>query len=416
MFLWMLAGGKRIAYAKLPARQYIYSSIEEEAGKLCGKLHNLFLKLPLSSRKADSADSWLIQNKLQVYVWLGALKSKKNFPKGLPKGYKPCEEIRAADRPGLMPPVTLVYDERHQFELRAHMYQARSLIASDASGLSDPFAKVIFADCVQTTQVIEETLSPTWDEMLLFPVVTLYGNRLDLIADAPTVVVEVYDQDKVGKAEFIGRSFARTYIRFSDQFYSRPSLQWFDIRRGDEQAGQLLAAFELVQLTTRERTSVDYPGRLPEVRALSGRTDSGRPCPVYPVPPSIRPTLSKYRIEVLFWGLRDLKRVHFMSVDRPRVDVECSGHILSSSVILNYKRNPNFQIPVKHMDLELPDQELYCPPLTIRVMDCRSFGRFTLVGTHVIGSLSRYVWKEVSLLAEIQQTSAKFQEIFVDPR
>ena len=24
-------------------------------------------------------------------------------------------------------------------------------------------------------------------------------------------------------------------------------------------------------------------------------------------------------------------------------------------------------------------QELYCPPLTIRVVDCRSFGRFTLV-------------------------------------
>ena len=29
------------------------------------------------------------------------------------------------------------------------------------------------------------------------------------------------------------------------------------------------------------------------------------------------------RFEVLFWGLRDLKRVQFLPVDRPRVDVEC---------------------------------------------------------------------------------------------
>ncbi|XP_035229609.1 otoferlin-like, partial [Stegodyphus dumicola] len=99
---------------------------------------------------------------------------------------------------------------------------------------------------------------------------------------------------------------------------------------------------------------------------------------------------------VLFWGLRELKRVHLMTVDRPRVDIECAGHILQSSIILNYKKNPNFSTPVKYFDVELPDQEMYCPPLTIRVMDCRSFGRFTLVGTHVINSLQKYVFRPIS--------------------
>jgi Ca2+-dependent lipid-binding protein len=47
------------------------------------------------------------------------------------------------------------------------MYQARSLIGSDASGLSDPFARIVFNDQSVITQVIEETLSPTWDEMLI---------------------------------------------------------------------------------------------------------------------------------------------------------------------------------------------------------------------------------------------------------
>ncbi len=48
---------------------------------------------------------------------------------------------------------------------------------------------------------------------------------------------------------------------------------------------------------------------------------------------------------------------------------------------------------------ELPENERYCPPLTIRVRDCRTFGRFTLVGTHVVNSLHRYL-----------QDPEKFQE------
>lgn len=40
-----------------------------------------------------------------------------------------------------------------------------------------------------------------------------------------------------------------------------------------------------------------------------------------------------------------------MTVDRPRVDIECAGHVLQSSVILNYKKNPNFSTPVKYFDV-----------------------------------------------------------------
>ena len=96
---------------------------------------------------------------------------------------------------------------------------------------------------------------------------------------------------------------------------------------------------------------------------------------------------------MLFWGLRGLKRIQWMTVDKPRVDVECAGHIIQSSVIMNAKKNPNFSTTVKFLDIELPEQEMYCPPLTIRVVDCRSFGRFTLVGTHVINSIHKFLYK-----------------------
>lgn len=80
-----------------------------------------------------------------------------------------------------------------------------------------------------------------------------------------------------------------------------------------------------------------------------------------------------------------------MSVDKPRIDVECSGTILSSSIIQNAKRNPNFSSMLKFFDLELPVEENYAPPITIRCVDCRSFGRYTLVGTHQITSIHKFM-------------------------
>lgn len=63
-----------------------------------------------------------------------------------------------------------------------------------------------------------------------------------------------------------------------------------------------------------------------------------------------------FRIEVLFWGLRDLKRIYLLTADKPRVGVECAGNILYSSVIANSKKNPNFNTPIKFLELELPEQ------------------------------------------------------------
>jgi hypothetical protein len=45
---------------------------------------------------------------------------------------------------------------------------------------------------------------------------------------------------------------------------------------------------------------------------------------------------------------------------------------------------------------ELPEQELYRPPLTIRAVDCRSFGRYTLVGTHMINSIHKYMYEPMT--------------------
>ena len=56
-------------------------------------------------------------------------------------------------------------------------------------------------------------------------------------------------------------------------------------------------------------------------------------------------------VKVLFWGLRDLKRVNLAKVDRPRVDIECAGKGVQSALIQNYKKNPNFSTLVKWFEV-----------------------------------------------------------------
>uniref|UniRef100_A0A672YXM4 Otoferlin n=1 Tax=Sphaeramia orbicularis TaxID=375764 RepID=A0A672YXM4_9TELE len=384
VFIWMMSNNKRIAYARVPSKDILFSIVDEETGKDCGKVKAVFLKLP--GKKGFGPAGWTVQAKLELYLWLGLNKQRKDFLSGLPNGF---EEIKAAKTgPGLqsVPPVSLVYNMKQVFQLRAHMYQARSLFAADSSGLSDPFARVFFSSHSQVTEVLSETLCPTWDQLLVFDNVELFGEASELRDDPPIIVVEIYDQDTVGKAEFIGRTFAKPTIKMCDEHYGPPrfppQLEYYQIYRGNCTAGELLAAFELLQIGQGGRA---------ELPPLEGPTDSERG-PILPVPLGIRPVLSRYRIEVLFWGLRDLKRVNLAQVDRPRVDIECAGKGVQSALIQNYKKNPNFSTLVKWFEVDLPENELLHPPLNIRVVDCRAFGRYILVGSHAVSSLRRFIY------------------------
>ncbi|KAK7100137.1 hypothetical protein V1264_023132 [Littorina saxatilis] len=403
VFIWLISNNKRVAYHRLPARQLIYSIVDEERGKECGKVLTLLLRLP--GKKASGQAGWTIQTKLQVFLWLGLSKHKKDFLQGLPGGYEETKALKNAVKPNGVPPLMIHYTERQVFQLRAHMYQARQLIGSDASGLSDPYACVSFGGQSVSTEVIDETLSPTWDEMLILKEVEMYGTMEEIFDDPPTIVVEIFDKDSVGKSEFIGRALCKPVVKMSTEEYAPPKfpprLEWWDVYRGTERAGELLATFELLQLAAFGDTSGQD---LPPLDMPTMDKDRG---PIMPVPKGIRPVLSKHRIEVLFWGVRDIKRVHLQQVDRPRIDIECAGHVLTSTIIQNCKKNPNFGVPVKCFDVELPENELYCPPITIRCVDCRSFGRYTLVGTHVISNLHKFMY-----IPTTKQAKAALQKLF----
>uniref|UniRef100_A0A4W6EVY7 Otoferlin n=1 Tax=Lates calcarifer TaxID=8187 RepID=A0A4W6EVY7_LATCA len=380
VFIWMISNGKRIAYARVPSKDILYSSIDEERGKECGKVKTIFLRIP--GKKGFGPAGWTVQSKIEIYLWLGLNRQRKDYLNGLPNGF---EENKLSKGPGMptSPPISLTYMMKQIFQLRVHMYQARSLFAADSTGLSDPFARVFFSTQSQVTEVLAETLCPTWDQLLVFENVELFGEATELRDDPPIIVIEIYDQDTVGKADFMGRTFAKPVVKMADEHYGPPrfppQLEYYQIYRGNCTAGEMLAAFELLQIG---------PNGKADLPPIDGPTDMERG-PILPVPLGIRPVLSKYRIEVLFWGLRDLKRVNLAQVDRPRVDIECAGKGVQSALIPNYKKNPNFSTLVKWFEVN----ELLHPPLNIRVVDCRAFGRYTLVGSNAVTSLRKFIYR-----------------------
>ncbi|KAM5137599.1 fer-1-like protein 6 [Callospermophilus lateralis] len=383
VFIWMLSNNKRVAYARVAAKDLLYSPVREQMGKHCGRIQTHFLKLP-----GKRPPGWSVQAKVDVYLWLGSIQYSGAILDNLPAGYEAEMPPKVAGTNH--PPCNLLYQAQHTFQLRAHMYQARGLIAADSNGLSDPFAKVTFVSHCQTTKIISQTLSPTWNQMLLFNELVLHGEEREIMASPPLVVVELYDSDAVGKPEYLGATVAAPVVKLAGQDYEPPRLCYHPIFCGSISGGDLLAVFELLQVPPT---------------GLQGLPPLDPPdfTQIYPVPANIRPVLSKYRVEVLFWGVREMKKVQLLSVDRPQVLIECGGRGVKSCVIQSYKNNPNFSVQADAFEVELPENELLHPPLSICVVDWRAFGRSTLVGTYTINCLKQFLCKSREPPALISQ-------------
>lgn len=62
---------------------------------------------------------------------------------------------------------------------------------------TDPYAAVSFGTQSQLTECIEKTLSPMWDQTLIFDEITLYGPPELVQQNPPECVVEIFDKDMI---------------------------------------------------------------------------------------------------------------------------------------------------------------------------------------------------------------------------
>uniref|UniRef100_A0A8C7F3H9 Dysferlin, limb girdle muscular dystrophy 2B (autosomal recessive) n=1 Tax=Oncorhynchus kisutch TaxID=8019 RepID=A0A8C7F3H9_ONCKI len=268
-----------------------------------------------------------------------------------------------------------------RYHLRCYLYQARELLAMDKDSFSDSYAIVSFLHQSQKTVTVRNTLNPTWDQTLIFYEVEVFGDADVTERSPPNVVVELYDQDTYGADEFMGRCVCQPSTTPS------PRLAWYPIRMGDRSAGELLAAFELIR---REKPAVHHiPGQEPKDSDLPNPPPQREPN-VYMVPQGIKPVLQRTAVEILAWGVRNLKSFQLASVTSPSLQVECGGIMVQSCVIRSTKKKPNFDINTLFIDVRLPCEELYMPPIILKIIDNRQFGRKPVVGQCTIRNLEDY--------------------------
>ncbi|XP_039378296.1 fer-1-like protein 5 isoform X6 [Mauremys reevesii] len=300
-------------------------------------------------------------------------REKKILEEGEREKRSPAQNILQLNTPL----ITCVFQQPNYYQLHCYIYQARDLTPSDGRSSSDPYAHVSFLHRSQRTQTLTATLSPSWDQTLIFDHVLIYGDPQATRQDPPLVVLELFGQDIIDKDDFLGRSMCSPLVCLDLGSRHLPRLQWYPITKQQKEAGELLAAFELL-LDPKDGA----PGRLPTPSWKNG---------IYVIPSGIRPTLRLMAIEILAWGLRGLQSYNLLSVMSPSLVVECGGEAIQTAPIRDLHENPNFPINVFLMRVHLPMEEDLMPPIELKVVDNREFGYKPVVGQASVRSLRRYM-------------------------
>lgn len=79
---------------------------------------------------------------------------------------------------------------------------------------------------------------------------------------------------------------------------------------------------------------------MPELEEFVPKSKKG----ITSIPEDVKPKLAGYKIDVLFWGLRQLKKLHGMSITKAKITLDCTMASLDSEVVPKHELNfPSYQ-------------------------------------------------------------------------
>jgi hypothetical protein len=263
-------------------------------------------------------------------------------------------------------------EELRAFCLRVHVYQARSLPASDERGTLDPYVKVRFNGNKVKTSIKEQTCDPCWFETL-----EIDGNKLVMPDDpdfCPEIVVRVWDNDGMFAKNLPVCGFhlpLKEAVREVGATNSVPEPKWYECfmcsdtkeepKEEGNKKGELLISFQLIPKRTMNEVIK------PDIEKLV-----------------LQPKYKLGWLDIVVWGVRDLQGG---SNPYARFDIVGSdGRLTSYKSKRSSKptgRNANF---LEHIvtSIELPEDILFTPQLNVRVYDNIYGG----LKTELIGSIS----------------------------
>ncbi|CAH1647468.1 unnamed protein product [Spodoptera littoralis] len=341
--VWLLNGGSRVAFYKMSIADIVYSVIPEQNGSHCGRIQNIYLR-PLKCPKhmnTMATGCCCIAGKVELILWMGLYRQIHAFEGCLPKGYK----LKVKDFDMCLKTSTMM------LECRVFVYRAKLNTSVDRNNHAHPFVRINTLNSVKETKVQQKTLTPIWNQVLkIHKLVSATHDRIQ--NSPPLVMVEVLDSDQLPVVD-----------ERQDYLYA-PKLQWYDLFKGAEYSGQILMSVQLCQIPETlmkntvyspvEETYVATAVKIPE-------TESDEP---EPLPPNLIPKATTYKVDIYWWGLRDVTTTR-----KPCVVLEIDELTIKSDVVCDKKSNCNFPNGRSSQTFQAPLNEVYCPPLSIRLYD-----------------------------------------------
>uniref|UniRef100_A0A672R0M9 Myoferlin n=1 Tax=Sinocyclocheilus grahami TaxID=75366 RepID=A0A672R0M9_SINGR len=334
------------------------------------------------------------------------------------------------------PTVFCRFDKSFIYHLRVYVYQAKNLLPMDKDSFSDPYVHVSFLHVSKTTEIVKSSLNPIWDQTLIFDDIEIYGDPQTIAHNPPSVVLEVYDNDQVGKDEPMGRCTCPPVVKLNPATPLTPKLLWFPITMKGRNAGEMLVAAELllkdkvVYILTCHVFSPSTCFNLLQLKLNKNQkcwqlneitNDVNLPLVpprrsenLYMVPQGIRPVVQLTAVEILAWGLRNMKAYQLAAVSSPSLIVECGGQTVQTAIIKNIKKNPNFPGSVLFLKVLLPKDEIYTPPIVLKVIDHRPFGRKPVVGQCTINSLEEFRCDPYISTTEVAMSAKAPRDVVID--
>ncbi|XP_063031214.1 fer-1-like protein 5 [Melospiza melodia melodia] len=344
--------------------------------------------------------------------------------RGAPDTEEPAQDSAEVALQQPPPFILCSFQRPGRFQLRCYIFQALDLAPGSSRTSIDATAHVSFVSLSQRTGTARGALDPRWEQTLLFPRVPLFGDPRGVGRDPPAVVVEVWDQRGQGPAVLLGRCVCSPRVWLDAALREPPRLQPHALRGPRGAAGELLAAFELLQ-----------------------EPQDGSPAPLGPpplskdgfgIPPELRPRLHWVALEVgatcgrgqrgdsrgdsrgdegatgngvLAWGLRGLRG----AVREPRLELQWGEQSLWTPPIQDVATNPNFPsnaflltlvragagpgvaavagpslIRPRPCPQALPEHERFVPPIRLRLWHRAGAERRLLLGQASVRELGRY--------------------------
>nr|XP_008006189.2 fer-1-like protein 5 isoform X5 [Chlorocebus sabaeus] len=265
-----------------------------------------------------------------------------------------------------------------------------------------PFIRVVFLNHSQCTQTLRSSAGPTWAQTLIFQHLLLYENPQDTKESPPLVVLELWQRDSWGKESLWGRSMWPPVVWLDLQDRILPPMRWHPlVKELGKEEGEILASCELI-LQTEKLGEKQLP-------ILSVPWKNG----AYTLPKSIQPTIKRMAIEILAWGLRNMKKA-----SSPQLLVEFGDESLRTEPIRDFQTNPNFpeSESVLVLLVLMPTEEAYALPLVVKVVDNWAFGQQTVTGQANIDFLQPYFcdpWAQDYVHPKLPRLSGKKHQDFL---